>query len=472
MSLNLYKIRIHDSKLTQIEKEWFPRWVDRYRSFLSLNHDDLLVVSEELAINFSQSLLTTKTVAKFRLQAVEAIENYSLLIPDAEVADLREMKIKLNRAIKNPDLDKAVRRNVPGSTEDLQIRNRIEDEFRSIDPAEPQFVQRLRREMRLQRYAYATESAYVGWVQRFALAFRGDIDSLREPEIRAFLSELAVEADVAKSTQRQAMSALLFYFEKVLGRSLEYLDINVSEKNRKLPVVLSREEISALASQFAGRDRALFGLMYGAGLRHKEARRLRIKDLCFDRGQILVREGKGDKDRITMLPAFAAGLLEDQVRNARQQHELDLGQGFGEVYLPHALERKYPNASREFSWQYLFPSRQLSRDPRSEKYRRHYIGESLFCSKFKQALKKCGIEKNATPHTLRHSFATHLLESGSDIRTVQELLGHKDVATTMIYTHVMNKPGVGVKSPADAILVDKNSKVRSVKSPYHVVGPK
>ena len=450
MSLIEYRDLVVLEKLTKLEQDWYPKWVDRYASFLGRAKDQKLVVTQERVIEFLLSLLQSRTVAMWRLQAVEAIESYSRLVDGVETCDLKMVRIKLQRAVRNPDLDLAIKDRTKKF--DSQTKDRIEEEFQSIDPSEPEYVQNLRKELRIQRYAYATELAYVQWIWRFSNSHASHIDSLGETEIRAFLTELAINGNVAKSTQRQAMSALLFYFERVLGRHLEYLDVNVADKNKKLPVVLSRREVSKLNQCFSRRDRALFGLMYGAGLRHKEARRLRIKDVCFDQNQIIVREGKGEKDRVTVLPQFIKGLLRDQVRLVHELHDADLKTGFGEVYLPHALERKYPSASRELAWQYLFPSRQLSQDPRSDKLRRHYLGEGVFCKKFKEALYRCGIQKHATPHSLRHSFATHLLESGSDIRTVQELLGHKDVATTMIYTHVMNKPGIGVKSPLDGLV--------------------
>lgn len=465
MSVNNYRKLVFQQKLTQLEAEWFPRWVARYGAFLRLDDDSTLPISNEKVIEFLQSLLRRRVLARNRLQAVEAIENYGVAVVAATQCDLKSIRIQLQRAARNPSLDRATRDSV---VLDQQVKSRIEDEFRSIDPSEPQLIQNLRKEMRLQRYAYSTETAYAQWVSRFCLAFGEDMESLGEKEIRSFLSELAVGGNVAKSTQRQAMSALLFYFEKVMGRTLQYLDVNTADKNRKLPVVLSREEVSMMTDCFSGRDRILFGLMYGAGLRHKEARRLRVKDVCFDRMQITVREGKGEKDRVTVLPEFVVSLLKDQIQAAQVVHESDLAAGLGEVYLPFALERKYPSAAREFAWQYVFPSRQLSKDPRSGKFRRHYVGGSLFRANFKSALKRCGIEKNATPHSLRHTFATHLLESGSDIRTVQELLGHKEVATTMIYTHVLNKPGIGVESPLDGLVRKQDSEVKSTKATYRV----
>ncbi len=260
-----------------------------------------------------------------------------------------------------------------------------------------------------------------------------------------------MDGNVAPSTQNQAKSALLFLYERILGRDFGFLDAAAADKEARLPVVLSRSEIGQLLPLFVGLKRLMFLVMYGAGLRHLECRRLRVKDVCFDEGHIVVRDGKGAKDRITVLPDRCRSELQDQIQCLRTLHEEDLEQGNGRVYLPHALERKYPNASADFAWQWLFPARQTSVDPVSGVRRRHHVGEDYFAKEFQRQLKRSKIAKNAVPHSLRHSFATHLLEDGADIRTVQELLGHKDVRTTMIYLHVMNKPGLAVKSPADGL---------------------
>jgi integron integrase len=278
-----------------------------------------------------------------------------------------------------------------------------------------------------------------------------DLAKFGEEDIKTFLTDLAVEGDVTAGTQKQAKCALLFVFQTVLGRELGVLDVERATKSERLPVVLSREEIAKLLPEFEGLRRLMFLIMYGAGLRHRECRRLRVKDVCFDEGHIVVRSGKGDQDRITVLPEKARGPLQEQMEAVRRLHERDLDDGFGEVYLPHALERKYPNENRESGWQWVFPSRQMAKDPRCGKIRRHHVSEDFFGAFFKRAIDRVGIVKNAVPHSLRHSFATHLLEGGADIRTVQELLGHKDVRTTMIYLHVMNKPGLAVKSPVDVL---------------------
>lgn len=306
-----------------------------------------------------------------------------------------------------------------------------------------------------------TEIAYVGWIKRFleshgqnpgALNDEAGDDLPSEAEIRKFLTGLAVEGNVAPSTQNQAKSALLFLYQGVFGRRLGFIDVTPAGKAARLPVVLSRAEVSKLLEGFHGLKQLMFQMMYGAGLRHLECRRLRIKDVIFDDGHLVIRNGKGDQDRITVLPEICRDGLQRHVKSIRALHAEEVDNGGGAVWLPHALERKYPSAGKEIAWQWVFPARQYSKDPVSGRLLRHHVSESFFASEFKRQLRRSGIAKNAVPHSLRHSFATHLLESGSDIRTVQELLGHKDVRTTQIYLHVMNKPGVAVRSPADNLL--------------------
>ena len=269
-------------------------------------------------------------------------------------------------------------------------------------------------------------------------------------EVEAFLTHLAVRGRVAAATQNQAKSALLFLYREVLDQDLPWLEnVERAKAPKRLPVVLTQDEVQAVLSRLAGTHWLVAGLLYGAGLRIMEALRLRVKDVDFARGEILVREGKGFKDRVTMLPGLIVDPLRAHLEQVRALHEQDLSEGYGEVYLPYALDRKYPNAPREWGWQYVFPSKSRSVDPRSGMVRRHHVQDQAIQRAIRQAVRDAGIAKPATPHTLRHSFATHLLGSGYDIRTVQELLGHKDVATTMIYTHVLNKGGRGVTSPLD-----------------------
>ena len=271
-------------------------------------------------------------------------------------------------------------------------------------------------------------------------------------QMETFLTNLAVVGKVSASTQNQARSALLFLYREVLEQTLPWLE-NVTQARvpKRLPVVLTVKEVQALLAEMTGTYKLIAGLLYGAGLRLMEAVRLRVKDVEFARGEIIVRDGKGGKDRVTMLPDAVTAPLKLHLARVRALHNQDLAEGFGEVYLPFVRDKKYPHAAKEWGWQYIFPSINLSVDPRPGKTRRHHLDEKGVQRAMKQAVAATHIAKPATPHTLRHSFATHLLQGGYDIRTVQELLGHSDVSTTMIYTHVLNKGGKGVKSPLDAI---------------------
>lgn len=309
----------------------------------------------------------------------------------------------------------------------------------------------VRHRIRLKHYSLRTEQAYCDWIRRFVV-FHGKRhpSGLGAGEVEAFLTSLAVEGRVAASTQNQAKSALLFLYKEVLGVELPWLDnVERARTPARLPVVLTRDEVSRVLARLHGVHRLIGSLLYGTGLRILEAMRLRVKDVEFSRREILVRDGKGAKDRVTMLPARLVAPLRDQLAHARELHRVDLEDGCGAVWLPFALDRKYPGAAREWGWQYVFPAEARSTDPRDGVERRHHLSEQAFQRAMKNAVRGAGVAKPATPHTLRHSFATHLLEAGYDIRTVQELLGHSDVSTTMIYTHVLNRGGRGVVSPID-----------------------
>ena len=319
-------------------------------------------------------------------------------------------------------------------------------------PARPvRLLDQLTERCRVKHYSLRTERAYRDWVRRFILA-----NGKRHPrdmgatEVEAFLSRLATESDVAASTQNQALSALLFLYREVLRIDLPWMESVVRAKRpQRVPTVLSRTEVTRLLAMLDGQVWLMAALLYGTGMRLMECMRLRVQDVGFDRGEITVRNGKGGKDRRVPLPQRLRERLKEQRERTRILHAQDLAQGFGRVYLPHALARKYPNASAEFAWQYVFPARCHSVDPRSGETRRHHVDEAILQRAVRNACRKAGIDKPATCHTLRHSFATHLLESGQDIRTVQELMGHKDVSTTQIYTHVLGRGANGVLSPLD-----------------------
>ena len=315
----------------------------------------------------------------------------------------------------------------------------------------PRLLERVRWHLRVKHYSLRTERAYIDWIRRFIL-FHGKRhpNEMGEGEISAFLTSLAVEDHVAASTQNQALSALLFLYQQVLERKLDFMDkIERVTRPPKIPVVFTRNEARAVLDQLRGSYQLMGELLYGSGLRLLECLRLRVKDIDFGYGQISVRDGKGMRERVTVLPERVRGPLQLHLQSVRHLHERDLASGAGRVHLPSALARKYRGAERAWIWQYVFPAAKASIDPRSCDVRRHHVVEKNLQNAVKAAITRARVRKAASCHTFRHSFATHLLESGHDIRTVQELLGHRDVSTTMIYTHVLNKPGLAVRSPLD-----------------------
>jgi integron integrase len=319
------------------------------------------------------------------------------------------------------------------------------------DAGRPTLLGEVRRRLRLKHYSLRTEQAYMGWIRRYIRA-NAPVHprALGGVDVERFLSGLAVEGRVAPSTQNQALSAVLFLYREVLAIELPWMENVVRAKRpRKLPVVLSRGEVASLLRHLSGREWLMAGLLYGSGLRLMEVLRLRVKDVDFGRNELTVRDGKGGKDRRTVLPASLREALRRQVEDVRVLHARDREAGYGTVYLPFALARKYPNAQRELAWAYVFPAARRSRDPRDGAEKRHHIDEKVLQRAVAGAARAAGFDKPVTPHTLRHSFATHMIEAGYDIRTVQELLGHKDVSTTQIYTHVLNRGAGGVLSPLD-----------------------
>jgi integron integrase len=318
---------------------------------------------------------------------------------------------------------------------------------------EPRLLEQVRARLRVKHYSLRTEQAYLYWVRRYILAngkrHPRDLDGVA---VEGFLTRLATKGNVAASTQGQALSAILFLYREVLAINLPWMENIVRAKpTQRVPVVLTVSEVARLLQRLSGREWLMASLLYGTGMRLMECVRLRVKDVDFERNEIVVRHGKGGKDRRTMLPGRLRDALQVQRASVKALHVRDLDAGFGEVWLPHLLARKYPNAPREVAWQYMFPATRRSADPLDGRERRHHIDEKLLQRAVKAGLQAAGIEKPASCHTLRHSFATHLLENGYDIRTVQELLGHKDITTTQIYTHVLNRGGNAVLSPLDRV---------------------
>jgi integron integrase len=318
----------------------------------------------------------------------------------------------------------------------------------------PKLLDRVRQAIRLRGYAYSTEKTYVHWVRRYILFHdkRHPIE-MGKPEVEQFLAYLAIDNNVSASTQNQALSAILFLYNHVLEQPIGYVDVLWAKRPKRLPVVLTHSEVKAVLAQLKGVPLLVVQLLYGGGLRVNEALRLRVKDVDFGQRLLVIRDGKGFKDRTSTLPESITPTLQKHLDQVRRLHHRDLQNDCGRVALPNALAKKYPNANREWVWQFVFPSKTLSQDPRSDEdvLFRHHLHASAIQRAVKQAAKRADIEKRVSPHTFRHSFATHLLERGTDIRTIQQLLGHKDLNTTMIYTHVVNQGAMGVRSPLDEL---------------------
>ena len=323
----------------------------------------------------------------------------------------------------------------------------------SVGDAKPKLLDQLREALRARHYSRRTEQTYCLWVKRFIFFHNVRHPAeMAEPEINTFLTHLAVKEKVSASTQNQALSALLFLYRHVLGREIGDLgEVIRARKPKRLPVVMTREEVKEVLANMTGDKWLMASLMYGAGLRLMECLRLRVQDIDFARNEILVRDGKGAKDRLTMLPESLKGPIKDHLKKVKTIHERDLADGWGRVQMPSAMDRKYPNAPRDWRWQWVFPQENRWKNTKTGEEGRHHIDESLVQKSVRDATTKAGLTKRATCHTFRHSFATHLLEGGYDIRTVQELLGHNDVKTTMIYTHVLNRGPAGVRSPVDGL---------------------
>jgi len=342
------------------------------------------------------------------------------------------MKIGENKPVYGSNLYK----NKSYSSNSLEAKSKLIEEIKTV--------------MRVHHYSKRTEESYLKWILEF-IGFNNkkDPSELGTEEISRYINYLAVNRNVSSSTQNLALCSIVFLYKHIIKKEINGIDIIWAKKPKKLPVVFSRKETKAILNQLNGTNWIMANLLYGAGLRLMECTRLRVKDIEFEYNQIIVRDGKGRKDRVTILPGILKEKLQQHLIKVEKLHNKDLQKGFGNVYLPYALDKKYPNAAKELCWQYVFPSPQISVDKRTGEMRRHHIDENVLQRVVKVAIKNAGIRKPGSCHTFRHSFATHLLEDGYDIRTVQELLGHENLNTTMIYTHVMKKGGLGVKSPAD-----------------------
>lgn len=317
----------------------------------------------------------------------------------------------------------------------------------------PKLLDQLRERVRIKHYSYKTEQSYVQWVKRYILFHnKRHPKDMGEQEITQFLSHLAIKQNVSASTQNQALCAIVFLYKHVLNKALgEFTKIVWAKRPKRLPVVLSREEVKEILENISGTIWLVVSLLYGSGLRLNECLKLRVKDIDFEYNQLLIRSAKGGKDRYTLLPNIIKTTLQQHLLKVQKLHQQDLKNGYGNVHLPYAIERKYPKASKEWGWQYVFPSTSITSNPRTGEMKRHYLGRWVIQRAVRDARNKTKITKKISAHTFRHSFATHLLESGYDIRTIQELLGHKSVKTTMVYTHVLKTGSHYVKSPMDTI---------------------
>jgi len=428
-------------------RRWYVRRIEKFLDTYS--NKKLGEISASEIENYLQSLSRTEQLHDWQFkQAVDALQ--ILLFDLSDTAASREVDWNYWR-----EAAQSLPRNHSTLAVDFSVDQMVEESIgtnRAISTEHRDVLQQTIRLIRLRHYSIRTERSYIDWIVRF-FKFTGykPLASLNADNVESFLSHLAVDKKVAASTQNQALNAIVFLLTKVLEKPREEFNFKHSKRPKRLPVVLSQAEVSRLLGHLSGIYLLMTGLMYGTGMRLMECVRLRVKDADFDYGQIIIRDAKGNKDRVVPIPERYQPALEQQIRSVAVQHKADIEAGANGVFLPNALARKYPGAGKELIWQYVFPAAKLSVDPRSTAVRRHHLHETTLQRAIKTAVKQSAIRKKISSHTLRHSFATHLLESGYDIRTVQELLGHSDVNTTMIYTHVLNKPGLAVKSPADML---------------------
>lgn len=398
---------------------YFANWASRFLYFCNKNNE---LDNNKLVIEFMDSLQKDHQIPDWQIrQARQAVQVYLVNFKGKTVSDA--LFLSAGSVAKGSDVSR--------------------------------IIEEMKRSIRLKHYSLSTERSYLDWAKRFfryVYETKGDETAFTADDIKQFLSHLAIKRRVSASTQNQAFNALLFLFRDVLRQEVGNIGDTVrAKRGARLPVVLTIDEVKALFNCMSGTSLLIAQVLYGSGLRLMELARLRVKDIDFGLKVITVRSGKGDKDRTTVLPGSVGERLRDHLERVKALHKKDLASGYGEVYLPEALERKYPKAAKEWGWQYVFPSSRLSVDPRSGKIRRHHLSEDIVQTAIANAVKRAGIVKHASVHTLRHSFATHLLQSGVNIREIQELLGHKNVETTMIYTHVLRDMTHAPRSPLDAL---------------------
>jgi len=452
MSLSEMRRLANNSGLAKNDAQWWPKWMEAYARSVHQVDAARIGISRERLISLLRRMRDSGKPAWVRLQVVRAAEFYQKAVLQSSVPDLSDVRLTLEERARK---ERAAERRF-GLNSGHAGADPVDDRMLigRIDPREPPLLQEIRTLMRIRHYAVRTERAYVGWIQRFVSSVGGwnkDLSDVGEMAVKEFLGNLAVKDKVAASTQNQAFNALLFLFREVLKRELHFLDTERAKRPRRIPVVLTKSEVATVLRHVKGRDLLFARILYGCGLRHYEGLRLRVKDVDVDARQLIVRDGKGAKDRVTVMPDSVIADLLAQKEMVRRLHDADLEAGFGSVWLPYAFARKAPNAAFQFEWQFLFPGSKVSVDPHDGAIHRHHMHESVFRTALNRAVEVSGIHKRVTPHTFRHSFATHLLQSGADIRTVQELLGHADVSTTMIYTHVLQSGPLGVKSPLDRL---------------------
>jgi len=444
---NLLKQRVKKQNV-----RWYTLHAEQY--LRSVRHKQLLDHGPDDPEKYIAKLLEQGRLTDWQLcQAIDAIHTVYMSLAVSWLGKIDWNYLKDSTRTIGPNHSTLARESQLEPKEVEKEQKQDESNTQKARSDHAAIIDSLRNEVRRRRYSIRTEQAYEGWICRF-IAYNNNTSpqSLREPEVVEFLQYLAIERQVAASTQNQALNALVFLYGQVLEQPLGDLkDFTRAKRPKKLPVVLTKGEITTLISELRGVQWLMVSILYGTGLRLMECVRLRIMDIDFKYHQIMVRDGKGQKDRVTTLPKHLVDPIKRHMEQIKKLHNEDLQDGLGEVYLPEALGRKYPNAPKEWIWQYLFPSQRLSVDPRSKKTRRHHLHENSLQKAIKIATYKAKIDKKVSTHSCRHSFATHLLEAGHDIRTVQELLGHADVSTTMIYTHVLNRGGKGVISPFDTL---------------------